>query len=146
MTEVEGSKVPRSVWPAVVVVCGGWMVGRLETDMWTRVWTGSCCVAASVVAALAGAKGARDAVGAGSWLGLGLRSGLGQGRFCCCRAFCVFFGLCGVVWVVSVMLLVVVVVVVLLRAVWSFGFQCRFGFEFWVVVRLEVQEDLVSEV
>ena len=27
---VEGSHVPGSVWPAAVVVCGGWMMGRLE--------------------------------------------------------------------------------------------------------------------
>ena len=37
-TEVGGSHVPGSVWPAVVVVCGGRMVGRLEMGMWTRVW------------------------------------------------------------------------------------------------------------
>ena len=47
-TKAEGSQVPGSVWPAVVVVCGGWMEGRLEMGMWTRVWTGSLCVAASV--------------------------------------------------------------------------------------------------
>ena len=42
---VEGSQVPGSVWPAAVVVCGGWMMGRLEMGMLTRVWTGSCWVA-----------------------------------------------------------------------------------------------------
>ena len=61
-TAVEGSHVPGSVWPAVVVVCGGRMMGRFVTGMWTRVWVGSCCVAASVVAVRAGGRGARDAV------------------------------------------------------------------------------------
>ena len=42
VTVVEGSHVPGSVWPAVVVVCGGWMTGRLVKGMLTRVWTGSC--------------------------------------------------------------------------------------------------------
>ena len=35
VTAVEGSHVPGSVWPAVVVVCGGWMMGRLEMGMLT---------------------------------------------------------------------------------------------------------------
>ena len=42
VTVVEGSHVPGFVWPAVVVVCGGWMTGRLVTGMRTRAWTGSC--------------------------------------------------------------------------------------------------------
>ena len=42
VTEVEGSHVPGSVWPAAVVVCGGWMMGRLEMAMLTTVWTGPC--------------------------------------------------------------------------------------------------------
>ena len=37
VTVVEGCHVPGSVWPAVPVVCGGWMTGRLVTGMWTRV-------------------------------------------------------------------------------------------------------------
>ena len=57
-----GSHVPGSVWPAVVAVCGGWMVGRLEMGMWLRVLTGSCCVAASVVAVRAGGRGVRDCI------------------------------------------------------------------------------------
>ena len=69
VTVVEGSHVPGSVWPAVVVVCGGWMTGRLVTAMWTRVWTGSCCVAASAVVVAAGGRGAWVVVGGGSWLG-----------------------------------------------------------------------------
>ena len=48
------------------------MVGPLEMGMWTTVWMGSCCVVASVVTALAGGREARDALGAGSWLGFGL--------------------------------------------------------------------------
>ena len=52
-TAVEGSHVPGSVRPGVVVVCRGRMVGRLEMGMWTMVWTGSCCVAAPVVLACA---------------------------------------------------------------------------------------------
>ena len=55
---VEGSQVPRLVWLAAVVVCWGWMTGRLEMGMFTRIWTGSCWVAASVVAAAAGGRGA----------------------------------------------------------------------------------------
>ena len=57
VTEVEGSHVPGSVWPAAMVVCGGWMTVRLEMGMLTRVWTGLCWVAASVVAAAAGGRG-----------------------------------------------------------------------------------------
>ena len=43
--------------------------------MLTRVWTGSCWVAASVVAAAAGWRGAWVVVGGGSWLGLGFALG-----------------------------------------------------------------------
>ena len=93
MTEVEGSKVPGSVCQAAVVVCRGWMMGRLEMGMLTRVRTGSCSVAASVVAAAAGGRGARDVVGGGSWFGLGF--GLGRGRLCCRRSFCGFGGCLG---------------------------------------------------
>ena len=94
-TEVEGSHVAGSVWPAGVVVCGGWMTGRLEMGMLTRIWTRSCRVAASVVAAIARGRGARDAVGAGSWLGFRLAFGSGRGRFCCCNTFCGFGGCVG---------------------------------------------------
>ena len=69
VTVVEGSHVPGSVWPAVVVVCGGWMTGRLVTGMWTRAWTGSCWVAASAVVVGADGRGAWVVVGGGSWLG-----------------------------------------------------------------------------
>ena len=69
VTVVEGSHVPGSVWPAVVVVCGGWMTGRLVTGMRTRAWTGSCWVAASAVVVGAGGRGAWVAVGGGSLLG-----------------------------------------------------------------------------
>ena len=68
---VEGSHVPGSVWPAVVVVCGGWMTGRLMTGILTRVWRGSCWVAVSAVVVGAGGRGARVVVGGGSWLGRG---------------------------------------------------------------------------
>ena len=71
VTVVEGSHVPGSVWPAVVVVCGGWMTGRLVTGMRTRAWTGSWWVAASAVVVGAGGRGVRVAVGGGSWLGRG---------------------------------------------------------------------------
>ena len=89
VTVVEGSHVPGSVWPAVVVVCGGWMTGRLEMGMLTRAWRGSCWVAASAVAVAAGGRGARVVVVGGSPLGLGF--GLGRCRLglCCC--------ICGVV-------------------------------------------------
>ena len=66
---VEGSHVPGSFWPAAVVVCGGWMRGRLEKGMLTRVWMGSCWVAASVVAAAAGGRGAWVVVGGVPGLG-----------------------------------------------------------------------------
>ena len=69
VTVVEGSHVPGFVWPAVVVVCGGWMTGRLVTGMRTRAWTGSCWVAASAVVVGAGGRAAWVAVGGGSWLG-----------------------------------------------------------------------------
>ena len=72
VTEVEGSHVPRSVWLAAVVVCGGWTIGRLEMGMLTRVCKGSCWVAASVVAAAAGGRGAWVVVGGGLGLGYGL--------------------------------------------------------------------------
>ena len=68
---VEGSHVPGSVWPAVVVVCGGCMTGRLMTGILTRVWRGSCWVAVSAVVVGAGGRGARVVVGGGSWLGRG---------------------------------------------------------------------------
>ena len=132
MSEVEGFHVPGSVWPAAVVVCGGWMMGRLEMGMLTRVWTGSCWVAASVVAALARGRGARDVVGGGTWLGFGLPCGSALARLCCRRTLCGFLGLCGVV---LVLLFVVVVVVVLLRVVLSFEFRFLFGVGFSVGVR-----------
>ena len=96
-TAVEGSHVPGSVWPAVLVVCGGWMLGRIEMGMLTRVSTGSCSVAPSVVKARAAGRGAWDAVGAESWFWFGLGFGLGWRRFwCCCgRAFCDFLGCLG---------------------------------------------------
>ena len=86
VTVVEGSHVPGSVWPAVVVVCGGSMTGRLVTGMFTRVWTASCWVAASAMAVAAGGRGAWVVVGGRSWLGLGL--GFGRCRFGLCRCLC----------------------------------------------------------
>ena len=83
---VEGSHVPGLVSPAAVVVCGGWMTGSLEMEMLTGVWTGSCWLAASAVAAAAGGRGAWDVVGEGSWLGLGF--GLGRCRLGLCRCVC----------------------------------------------------------
>ena len=94
VTVVEGSHVPGSVWPALVLVCGGWMAGRLVTEMLTRVWTGSCWVAASAVVVAAGGRGAWVVVGGGSWLGLwfGLgRCGLGLCR-CICGVVCARLG------------------------------------------------------
>ena len=35
-----GSHVHGSVWPSVVAVCGGWMVGRLQMGMSITVWMG----------------------------------------------------------------------------------------------------------
>ena len=36
-TAAEGSRVPGSIRPAVLVVCGGRMVGRFVMGMWVRV-------------------------------------------------------------------------------------------------------------
>ena len=83
-TTVEGSHAPGFVWPAVVVVCEGWMLGRLEMGIWTRVWTRSCCVAASVVTARAGGRGRSACGGCGVLVLFGLGFGLGWGRFWCC--------------------------------------------------------------
>ena len=69
VTVVEGSQVPGLVWPAVVVVCGGWMTWRLVTGMRTRAWTGSCWLAACAVVVGAVGRGAWVVVGGGSWLG-----------------------------------------------------------------------------
>ena len=86
VTVVGESHVPGSVWPAVVVVCGGWMTGRLVTGMLTRVWTGSCWLAAFAMAVAAGGRGAWVLVGGGSWLGLGFE--LGRCRLGLCRFVC----------------------------------------------------------
>ena len=96
MTEVEGSHVPGSVWPAALVVCAGWIMGRLEMGMLTRVWMGSCWLAAFVVAAAAWGRAARHVVDGGSWFGLGF--GLGRGRLCCRRSFCGVGGCVGWCW------------------------------------------------
>ena len=93
---VEGSHVPGLVWPAAVVVCRGWMTGRLEMGMLTRVWTGSCWVTASVVAAAAGGRGAWVVVDGGSWLGLGF--GLGGCRLGLCPCVCGVVGCVGWCW------------------------------------------------
>ena len=70
------------------------MTGRLEMGMFTRVWMGSCLVAASVVAATAGGRGAWVVVGGGSWFGLGF--GLGRcflgWRPCACGVVCARLG------------------------------------------------------
>ena len=86
MTVVEGSHVPGSVGPAVVVVFGGWMTRRLVTGMLTRAWTGSCWVAASAVVVAAGGRGAWVVVAGRSLLGLGF--GLGRYRLGLCRCVC----------------------------------------------------------
>ena len=113
VTEVEGSHVRGSVWPAAVVVGGGWMTRRLEMQMLTRVWTGSCWVAASVVARGRCREGGSGCGGWGFlvWVRVWVRAGSFwlPSLLLWCRA------LCGVV-----------LVVVLLRVVLSFGFE--FGF------------------
>ena len=93
---VEGSHVPGSVWPAAVVVCGGWMTGCLEMGILTRVWTGSCWVAASVVAAAAAGRAPVSIRGrvlvpgpvqgwGGPWSG-GVRASVPGGGFFRCAA------------------------------------------------------------
>ena len=61
------------------------------------------------------------------------------------RLLCIL-GVCGVVWMVLVMLLVVMVVVVLLWAVLLFGLRFWSEVGFWLGDRSEVGEDLFSEV
>ena len=94
VTVVEGSHVPGSVWPPMMVVCVACLMGRLMTGMLTRVWTGSCWVAASAVAVAAGGRGAWVVVGGGSWLWLGF--GLGRCRLglsrCDCGVVCARLG------------------------------------------------------
>ena len=133
MIVVEGSHVPGSVWPTAVVVCGGWMTGRLEMGMLTRVWTRSCLVATSMVASAAGGRGAWVLVGRGAlvWVRVRVRAvslGLASLRLSCC-------GLRGVV-----------LVVVLLLMVRLFGRQLGFGVGFGVGVRFQVEEGLGLEV
>ena len=96
VTEVEGSPVLGLVWPAAVVVCGGWMTVRGEIGMLTRVWTESCWVAASVVAAAAGGRGGWVVVGGGSWFGLGF--GLGRCHLGCRRCVCGIVSCVGWCW------------------------------------------------
>ena len=119
VTVVEGFHFPGSVWPAVVVVCGGWMKRRLEMGILTRVWTGSCWVAASAVAVAAGGRGAWVVVGGGSWLGLGFWVRAVSLGFVSLRLWCC----------------------VCLR-----GRRHRFGVGFGVEVRFQVEEDLCLEV
>ena len=100
VTEVEGCHVPRSLWPAAGVVSGGWMTNRLDMAMLMTVWKGLCWVAASVVAAAAGGRGAQAVVGRGSSFELvfGLRFGLGRCRWGCRRCFCGVEGCVGWCW------------------------------------------------
>ena len=72
------------------------MTGRLVMGMLTRVWTGSCWVAASVVAAAAGGRGPWTVVGRGSWLGLGF--GLERCRLGLCRCVCGVVGCVAWCW------------------------------------------------
>ena len=142
-TAIDGSHVPGSVWPAAVVVCGGWMRERLEMGMLTRVWTGLCWVAASVVAALAAGGGGAGCGGCGLLAWVWFRVRVGAGLLLLTSYFMWFLRLCGLV---LGMLLLLVVVLVLLRAVLLFGFRFWFGVRFWVGVPSEVVEDLVPEV
>ena len=119
VTVAERSHVPGSVWPAAVVVCGGRMMGRLEMGIWTRLWTGSCWVAAFVEGAAAGGRGARVVVGWGSWLWSWSRLGRCRLGLCCCvwGVVCAFLGA---------------------------GLGCGVGFG--VEVRVQFEEDLCLEV
>ena len=91
-----GRGVPRP-WVGLAGGSGclwGWMMGRSDMGMFTRVGMGSCLGAASVVAAAAGGRGAWVVVGGGSWFGLGF--GLGRCFFgwrrCACGVLCVRLG------------------------------------------------------
>ena len=95
------------------------MTGRFVTGMLTRLWTGSCWVAASAVAVAAGGRDAWVVLGGGSclWLGFGLgRCSVG---FVSLRLWC---------------------------CVCSLGRQFGFGVGFGVGVRFQVEEDLCPEV
>ena len=127
--------VPRP-WVGLASSAGGlWGLddGALEMGMFPRVWTGSCWMAASVVAAAAGGRGEWVVVGGGSCFGLGF----GLGRCCLGWRRCVS----GVVGCVRVVL-----VVVLLLVVRSFGRWLGFGVRFGVGVRFQVEEHLGPEV
>ena len=115
------------------------MAGRLGMGMWTRVWTGSCCVATSVVAVRVWGGGARDALGVGF---------LWRERFCCCCCpplrDC--WGMLRVVLlVVLAVLLVVVVVLVLWRMVLllALGLRLRLRVGLGFGDLLEVGENVV---
>ena len=116
-----GRGVPRP-WVGlaeVVVVCGGWMTGRLVTGMLTRVWTGSCWVAASAVVVAAGGRGAWVVVGGRvlAWVRVWVRAvsvGFVSLRLWCC--------------------------------VCSLGRRFGFGVGFGVEVRFQVEEDLCPKV
>ena len=127
---VEGSNVPGSVWPAAVVVCGGWMTGRGDVDKGLdRLVLDGCLYGG-------GGRWWEGGVGCGGWgvlpwvrawvrvVSLGLVS---LCLWCC--------GLRGVV-----------LVVVLLLVVRSFGRRLGFGVGFLFGVRFEVAEDLSLEV
>ena len=109
------------------------MTGRFEMGMLTTVWTGSCWVAASVVAAAAGGRGAWVVEGGGSWLVVGF--GLGRCRFGLCRCVCDVVGCVGWCWW------------------WCCCWWCArlgaglcFGVGFSFGVSFEVEEDLRPEV
>ena len=61
----EGSHIPRSVCLAVLKVCWGRTAGCLEMGMCRGIWTGPCCVAASVVRVCVEGRGVAGRGGSG---------------------------------------------------------------------------------
>ena len=119
VTVVEGSHVPGSVWPAAVVVRGGWMMGRLEMGMLARVWPG---VVLGGRLCGGGGRWWEGSAGCGGWRVLAWVS----------------------VWVRAVSL--GFVSLRLWCCVCLFGRRLGFGVRFGVGVRFQVEEDLSPEV
>ena len=119
LTVDEGSQVPWLVWPAVVVVCGGWMTGRLVTGVADEGLDGVV-----LVGRLCGGGGCRweGGVGCGGWVVLAwvrVRVGVVSVGFVSLR-----------LW----------------RCVCSRGRWLGFGVGFGVGVRFQVEEYLCREV
>ena len=116
-----------------LVVCWGRMVGHSEMRTLLRVWTGSCCVAASVVAFCAGGRGATGCAGRAVLVVVTLSA------------------LSRLLWLLGVRVVVPVVWVVLVVLCWAvlllaLGFRLLFWLGLWLGNRLEVEEEVLLEI